>query len=293
MVPKVEGAAGHPLRRPAARPAGGARGPERAAAGARDPGDRERRGERRGDRRRQPAHAGHLARPGRPGREPADEDHPGRRRASGLPGAHRPGRRRPDTRAAPPTSRTCGTTRSRGWSTRARRTGSCRTTGRSATSATWSRCEDQFRNAFLLGCVGAWSLHPAQIDIAKKVFSPEPEEVAWARRVIAEMGDGTGAVMIDGKMQDDASVKQCQVVAELADALAARDPELAEAYKEARSMRATPVRPVHAGRQRACAGEGEDAAGGRADPRPRGRGRPGREGGGPRTGLCAAVGFLW
>ncbi|WP_116043175.1 HpcH/HpaI aldolase/citrate lyase family protein [Amycolatopsis palatopharyngis] len=94
-------------------------------------------------------------------------------------------------------------------------------------------CEDQFRNAFLLGCVGAWSLHPAQIDIAKKVFSPEPSEVAWARRVIAAMGDGTGAVMIDGKMQDDASFKQCQVVAELADALSARDPELAEAYDKA------------------------------------------------------------
>ncbi|GAA1967035.1 CoA ester lyase [Amycolatopsis minnesotensis] len=94
-------------------------------------------------------------------------------------------------------------------------------------------CEDQFRNAFLLGCVGAWSLHPAQIDIARKVFSPEPSDVAWARRVIAAMGDGTGAVMIDGKMQDDASFKQCGVVAELADALAARDPELAAAYDAA------------------------------------------------------------
>jgi malyl-CoA/(S)-citramalyl-CoA lyase len=91
-------------------------------------------------------------------------------------------------------------------------------------------CEDQFRNAFLLGCVGAWSLHPAQIEIAKKVFSPAPGEVAWARKVIEAMGDGTGAVMIDGKMQDDASVKQCRVVVELAEALAARDPELAEAY---------------------------------------------------------------
>lgn len=94
-------------------------------------------------------------------------------------------------------------------------------------------CEDQFRNAFLLGCVGAWSLHPVQIDIAKKVFSPAPSDVAWARKVIAEMGDGTGAVMIDGKMQDDASVKQCRVVAELADALAADDPELANAYDAA------------------------------------------------------------
>jgi len=94
-------------------------------------------------------------------------------------------------------------------------------------------CEDQFRNAFLLGCVGAWSLHPVQIAIAKRVFSPSPQDVAWARRVIAAMGDGTGAVMIDGKMQDDATYKQCLVVADLADALAARDPELAESYAAA------------------------------------------------------------
>lgn len=91
-------------------------------------------------------------------------------------------------------------------------------------------CEDQFRNAYLLGCVGAWSLHPVQIDIAKRVFSPEPSEVAHARRVIEAMGDGTGAIMLDGKMEDDASVKQCQVVVELAKQLAARDPELAERY---------------------------------------------------------------
>ncbi|WP_051952021.1 HpcH/HpaI aldolase/citrate lyase family protein [Actinacidiphila yeochonensis] len=94
-------------------------------------------------------------------------------------------------------------------------------------------CEDQFRNAFLLGCVGAWTLHPAQIPLARRVFSPDPADVAWARRVIAAMGDGTGAVMIDGRMQDDATYKQCQVVAGLADALAARDPELARAYARA------------------------------------------------------------
>ena len=94
-------------------------------------------------------------------------------------------------------------------------------------------CEDQFRNAYLMGCVGAWSLHPVQIDIAKKVFSPEPSEVAWARNVIHQMGDGTGAVMIDGKMQDDATVKQCKVVVELAEALSASDPDLAAAYQAA------------------------------------------------------------
>ncbi|MEM7341270.1 MAG: CoA ester lyase [Actinomycetota bacterium] len=91
-------------------------------------------------------------------------------------------------------------------------------------------CEDQFRNAYLLGCVGAWSLHPVQIDIAKKVFSPDPAEVAHAQRVIDAMGDGTGAIMLDGKMEDDASCKQCQVVVELARSLAERDPELAVAY---------------------------------------------------------------
>jgi len=91
-------------------------------------------------------------------------------------------------------------------------------------------CEDQFRNAYLLGCVGAWSLHPVQIDIAKRVFSPDPADVEHAKRVIEAMGDGTGAVLLDGKMEDDASVKQCQVIIELAHQLADRDPELAAAY---------------------------------------------------------------
>jgi malyl-CoA/(S)-citramalyl-CoA lyase len=91
-------------------------------------------------------------------------------------------------------------------------------------------CEDQFRNAYLLGCVGAWSLHPSQIDIAKRVFSPRPADVAHAQRVIDAMGNGTGAIMLDGKMEDDASCKQCQVVVALAKELAARDPELAASY---------------------------------------------------------------
>jgi malyl-CoA/(S)-citramalyl-CoA lyase len=91
-------------------------------------------------------------------------------------------------------------------------------------------CEDQFRAAFLLGCVGAWSLHPSQIAIAKKVFSPSAADVAHARRVVAAMGDGTGAVMLDGRMEDDASLKQCRVLLDLAEGLARLDPELAEAY---------------------------------------------------------------
>jgi malyl-CoA/(S)-citramalyl-CoA lyase len=91
-------------------------------------------------------------------------------------------------------------------------------------------CEAQFRAAFLLGCVGAWSLHPVQVDIAKRVFSPDPEEVRFAKKVIEAIPDGRGVHMIDGKMQDDATWKQCKVMVDLAEQLAARDAELAEAY---------------------------------------------------------------
>ncbi len=91
-------------------------------------------------------------------------------------------------------------------------------------------CEAQFRNAFLLGCAGAWTLHPSQIGIAKRVFSPDPAEVAFARRILEAMPDGSGAVMIDGKMQDDATWKQARVIVDLARTVAARDPELALHY---------------------------------------------------------------
>ena len=92
-------------------------------------------------------------------------------------------------------------------------------------------CEAQFRNAFLQGCVGAWSLHPSQVDIAKRVFSPDPDEVKFALRILEAMPDGSGAVMIDGKMQDDATWKQARVIVDLARLVAAKDPEMAENYE--------------------------------------------------------------
>ena len=91
-------------------------------------------------------------------------------------------------------------------------------------------CETQFRAAFLMGCVGAWSLHPVQIGIAKRVFSPDPDEVRFAKKVLEAIPDGRGVHMIDGKMQDDATWKQCQVMVSLAEMLAHKDPELAAAY---------------------------------------------------------------
>ncbi|MCX6385955.1 MAG: CoA ester lyase [Solirubrobacterales bacterium] len=91
-------------------------------------------------------------------------------------------------------------------------------------------CEAQFRAAFLMGCVGAWSLHPVQIAIAKKVFSPDPDEVKFALKVMAAIPDGRGVHMIDGKMQDDATWKQCKVMVDLARSLAEDDPNLAAQY---------------------------------------------------------------
>jgi len=91
-------------------------------------------------------------------------------------------------------------------------------------------CEAQFRNAFLMGCLGAWSLHPSQIAIAKRVYSPDPAEVAFARRIVEAMPDGAGAVMIDGKMQDDATWKQARVLLDLARLVAAKDPDMAARY---------------------------------------------------------------
>jgi malyl-CoA/(S)-citramalyl-CoA lyase len=81
-----------------------------------------------------------------------------------------------------------------------------------------------------MGCLGAWSLHPSQIDMAKKVFSPDPADVAFAKKIVAAMPDGAGAVMIDGKMQDDATWKQAKVLIDLATLVAAKDPQMAARY---------------------------------------------------------------
>ena len=103
--------------------------------------------------------------------------------------------------------------------------------GRLAISPDPAGCEVQFRNAFLLGCAGAWTLHPSQIPIAKKVFSPDPAEVAFARRILEVMPDGSGAAMVDGKMQDDATWKQARVIIGLARQVAAKDADYAALYQ--------------------------------------------------------------
>ena len=169
--------------------------------------------------------------PGRPGGFAPDEDDPRRRRPPRLPRDRGPRSRRTRTPRARPRSRTRGTTRSPAWSTPARAPGSSPSTARTATSRTPRAARPSSAPRFLLGCVGTWSLHPVQIEIAKKVFSPPPDEVKFAKKVLEAIPDGRGVHMIDGKMQDDATWKQCKVMVELAEMLAKKDPELAEAYE--------------------------------------------------------------
>ena len=96
--------------------------------------------------------------------------------------------------------------------------------------ATSQGCETQFRAAFLLGCVGAWSLHPVPDRDRQEGLLARPRRGRFAKKVIEAIPDGRGVHMIDGKMQDDATWKQCKVMVDLAEMLAAKDPELAEAY---------------------------------------------------------------
>ena len=141
----------------------------------RDPRDRAGRGQRRGDRQRLAAHAGDVARAGRPGGVAADEDDARGRRAPGLPRAGGPGG---DGAARPSYQQDL-------WHyTIGRMVDACAAAGIFPFYGPFGDikdvegCEAQFRAAYLMGCVGAWSLHPVQIEIAKQVFSPEPDEVA-------------------------------------------------------------------------------------------------------------------
>ena len=84
------------------------------------------------------------------------------------------------------------------------------------------------KRAAALGFSGKWAIHPSQIDLANEVMTPSPEVVDHAKRVLdamlqAERG-GRGAVTLDGKMIDIASIRMAQNVIELAQAVS-RDPE--------------------------------------------------------------------
>jgi malyl-CoA/(S)-citramalyl-CoA lyase len=181
-----------------------------------------------------PRMQGPVARPRRPRRQPAHEDHAGGRWPSRLPRPAGPAGRRPG-RAARHLPAGPVALHDRPHGRRLRHARAAAVLRALRRHQGHGRLRGPVPQRLPPRVRGRVEPHPVQIEIAKRVFSPDPAEVAHAQRVIEAMGDGTGAVMLDGKMEDDASVKQCRVVVDLARALADRDPELASAYDLARS----------------------------------------------------------
>lgn len=82
--------------------------------------------------------------------------------------------------------------------------------------------------AAVLGCDGKWVIHPDQVAAANEIFTPSADEVARARRILEAMAGaqaaGAGAVTLDGRMIDVASIRQAEVLVRKADAIAAAAP---------------------------------------------------------------------
>jgi malyl-CoA/(S)-citramalyl-CoA lyase len=76
----------------------------------------------------------------------------------------------------------------------------------------------------VLGCDGKWVIHPSQVELANTIYTPSDEEIVRARRVLAAMQEaqrsGVGAVTLDGRMIDVASIRQAEAIVRKADAIA-------------------------------------------------------------------------
>ncbi len=83
----------------------------------------------------------------------------------------------------------------------------------------------QAYRAAVLGCEGKWAIHPSQVALANEVYSPSEEEVGKAKRILEAMAqaqkEGKGAVSLDGKLIDIASIKQAEVMVKKAEQIAA------------------------------------------------------------------------
>jgi malyl-CoA/(S)-citramalyl-CoA lyase len=82
------------------------------------------------------------------------------------------------------------------------------------------------RRVAALGFEGKWVIHPSQIALANEVFTPTAQEVERARRVVAAMQEaarqGRGAVTLDGRMIDAASIRQAEALLAKTQAASAR-----------------------------------------------------------------------
>ncbi len=83
----------------------------------------------------------------------------------------------------------------------------------------------QANRAACIGCEGKWAIHPSQIELANQVNSPSEAEITKAKRIIEAMEqatkEGKGAVALDGRLIDIASIKQAEVMVKKAEQIAA------------------------------------------------------------------------
>ena len=81
--------------------------------------------------------------------------------------------------------------------------------------------ESSANRSAVLGCEGKWAIHPSQIDLANKIFTPPEEEVKKAKRILEAMEEaqkqGKGAASLDGRLIDLASVRQAEVMVQKAE----------------------------------------------------------------------------
>ena len=104
----------------------------------------------------------------------------------------------------------------------------------------------QALRAAVLGCEGKWAIHPSQVTLANQLFSPSPAEVAKARRILKAMKEaqraGQGAVALDGRLIDIASIRQAQVLVKKARQVGGPKPRPAAAKKAAKKSSKKPAR---------------------------------------------------
>ncbi|MFK7943103.1 MAG: CoA ester lyase, partial [Paracoccaceae bacterium] len=84
--------------------------------------------------------------------------------------------------------------------------------------------KQQALNSATLGMVGKWAIHPSQIALSNEVFTPSEAAVTKAKRIMAAMDEaqksGAGAVTLDGKLIDLASIRQAEVVVKQSELIA-------------------------------------------------------------------------
>jgi malyl-CoA/(S)-citramalyl-CoA lyase len=82
--------------------------------------------------------------------------------------------------------------------------------------------------AAVLGYEGKWAIHPSQIELANRVYTPSQAEVGKARRIMEAMAqaarEGKGAVSLDGRLIDIASIRMAEALLAKADAVSASAP---------------------------------------------------------------------